>query len=49
MSSIQVKMSELEDQILNIYKSLKNIRSKRNAIKELILEKKYLLDKLKEK
>lgn len=48
MPMIQVQLSDIESQILNIYRSLKNIKNKKKAVKELILEKKYLLDKLKE-
>lgn len=45
---IQLELSETEDQILKIYMGLKNLKSKNKAIKEIILEKKNLLDILVE-
>jgi len=41
---IQLELDEVEDHILKIYMGIKNIKSKKQAIKEMILEKKKLLD-----
>lgn len=48
MPSIQVDLSDIESQIVEIFKGLKGIRSKKQALKSLILEHKNLIDKLKE-
>lgn len=45
---IQLELDRVEDQILKIYMGLKNIKSKKQAIKALIIEKKKLLDLLVE-
>ena len=47
MPYIQFKLTELESQILEIYKAVKKLKSKKDAIKAIISEKKELLDKLK--
>jgi len=46
MVSIQLKISEEQNKILGIFKALKGLKSKREAIKLLIDEKKELVSKL---
>ena len=45
MTNIQVKLSEEEDNILSIYRVVKKLKSKKAALKALILEKAQLVDK----
>lgn len=48
MVYIQLNLSPEESQILNLYKAVKSLKSKKQAIKDLISEKKNLLEKFKE-
>ncbi len=43
---IQLDLSELENQIVELFKALHKIKDKKTAIKKLIREHKDLLDKL---
>lgn len=45
---VQLDLNETEDKIVNIYKALNGIKDKKVAIKLIILEKQYLIDKLKD-